>query len=51
MRGSWQEISAEEFARIQDLYGPLAEAVRELVDPTVRSGAGKQAIAAATTAA
>lgn len=50
MRGSWQEISAEEFARIQDLYGPLAEAVRELIDATVRSGAGKQAIAAATTA-
>ncbi len=32
-------ISAEEFDRLQDLYGPLADAVRELIDATVRTGA------------
>ena len=43
-------ISAEEFDRLQDLYGPLAEAVRELIDATVRTGADEGAIAAATAA-
>ena len=43
-------ISAEEFDRLQNLYGPLAEAVRELIDATVRTGADETAIVGATAA-
>jgi acyl-coenzyme A thioesterase PaaI-like protein len=43
-------ISAEEFTRLQDLYGPLAGAVRELIDATVRTAADEDTIAAATAA-
>ena len=39
-----QLISAEEFDRLQDLYGPLAQAVRELIDATVRTGADEATI-------
>lgn len=43
-------ISAEEFDRLHDLYGPLAAAVRELIDATVRTGADEGTIADATAA-
>lgn len=43
-----EAISAEEFERLQGLYGPLAEAVRELIDATVRTEAGEDTIAAAS---
>lgn len=45
-----QFISGEEFDRLQNLYGPLAEAVRGLIDATVRTGADQDAIRAATEA-
>jgi len=37
-------ISAEEFDRLQDLYGPLADAVRDLIDATVRTEADEDTI-------
>lgn len=43
-------ISAEEFDRLQRLYGPLADAVRGLIDATVRTEAGEDTIRAATDA-
>ena len=43
-------ISAEEFDRLQNLYGPLADAVRGLIDATVRTGAGEDTIRSATEA-
>ena len=48
----WEDelISAEEYDRLRDLYGPLAEAVRELIDACVRSGAGPKAVRDATAA-
>ena len=46
----WDVISAVEFQRLQDLYGPLAAAVRELIDATVRTGADERTIADATAA-
>jgi acyl-coenzyme A thioesterase PaaI-like protein len=45
-----QFISAEEFDRLQDLYGPLAQAVRGLIDATVRTGVGEDTIRSATEA-
>lgn len=45
-----QTISAEEFDRLQDLYGPLAAAVRDLIDATVRTRADESAIERATAA-
>ncbi len=45
-----QSISAEEFDRLQNLYGPLADAVRGLIDATVRTGADEEAIRSATAA-
>ena len=45
-----QTISAEEFDRLQDLYGPLAAAVRDLIDATVRTRADESAIGRATAA-
>lgn len=45
-----QFITAEEFDRLQNLYGPLADAVRGLIDATVRTGAGADAIRSATEA-
>ena len=41
-------ISAQEFDRLEDLYRPLARAVRDLIDATVRTDAGEAAIRAAT---
>ena len=43
-----QLISAEEYDRLREVYGPLAEAVRELIDACVRSGAGPQVVRDAT---
>ncbi len=45
-----QLISAAEFDRLQNLYGPLAEAVRGLIDATVRTGADEQTVHDATLA-
>ena len=49
MTGNWEGelISAEEFDRLEDLYRPLAQAVRDLIDATVRTTAGEATIAAA----
>lgn len=49
---NWESefISAEEFDRLQNLYGPLADAVRGLIDATVRTEAGEDTIRAATDA-
>lgn len=46
---NWQGelISAEEFDGLQDLYGPLADAVRDLIDATVRTRADADTIARA----
>jgi acyl-coenzyme A thioesterase PaaI-like protein len=41
-------ISAEEFDRLEDLYRPLAQAVRSLIDATVRTDADEATIRAAT---
>jgi acyl-coenzyme A thioesterase PaaI-like protein len=41
-------ISAEEFDRLEDLYRPLAHAVRTLIDATVRTDADEATIRAAT---
>ena len=40
-------ISAEEFNRLEDLYRPLAHAVRNLIDATVRTDADEATIRAA----
>lgn len=40
-------ISAEEFERLEDMYRPLAQAVRHLIDATVRTDADEQTIRAA----
>ena len=45
-----QLLSAEEFDQMEDLYRPLAQAVRELIDATVRTGADEETIRAATEA-
>lgn len=42
-----QLISAEEFDRLQNLYRPLSQAVRDLIDATVRTGADEATIRAA----
>lgn len=46
----WEEqfLSAEECDRLQELYGPLAEAVRELIDACVRTSAGQATVSDAT---
>lgn len=43
-------VSAEEFERLQQLYRPLADAVRELIDATVRTEADEATVAAAANA-
>lgn len=40
-------ISAEEFNRLEDLYRPLAHAVRKLIDATVRTDADEATVRAA----
>lgn len=52
METRWEgrTITAAEFDRLQDLYGPLADAVRELIDATVRTRADEAAIVAAASA-
>jgi acyl-coenzyme A thioesterase PaaI-like protein len=45
-----ETISAEEFQRLQDRYGPLAQSVRELIDATVRTEADEDTVAAAAAA-
>lgn len=47
---SQQLIDAAEFDRLQQLYGPLADAVRRLIDATVRTVADEATIRAATAA-
>ncbi len=42
-----QLVSAEEFDRLEDMYRPLAQAVRDLIDATVRTGADESTIRAA----
>ena len=49
-RWEGRTISAAEFDRLQNLYGPLADAVRELIDATVRTQADEAAINAAANA-
>lgn len=46
---TWEadEISAAEFERLKDLYGPLAQAVRDLIDATVGSDADETTVRAA----
>lgn len=41
-------VSPEEFDRLQQLYRPLADAVRELIDATVRTAADEVTLAEAT---
>ena len=41
---SFEEISAAEHERLQNLYSPLTESVRRLVQATIRSGADETAI-------
>lgn len=43
-------VSPEEFERLQQRYRPLADAVRELIDATVRTEADEATAAAAATA-
>lgn len=52
MTANWegQLISSQEYDRLQNRYGPLADAVRRLIDATVRTAAGADALRAATTA-
>ena len=45
-----QLISAEEFDRLEDMYRPLAQAVRELIDATVRTAADESTIRTAAEA-
>ncbi|HPX35447.1 MAG TPA: PaaI family thioesterase [Mycobacterium sp.] len=45
-----QLISAEEFDRLEAMYHPLAHAVRQLIDATVRTGADEPTIRAAAEA-
>ena len=45
-----QLISAEEFDRLEQMYHPLAQAVRHLIDATVRTGADEPTIRAAAAA-
>lgn len=42
-----EELAPEEIARQERLYGPLAQAVRELADASIRSRVDDEAIAAA----
>lgn len=43
-------VSAEEFERLEDMYRPLAQAVRHLIDATVRTGADEATLRAAARA-
>ena len=42
-----EDISAEELQRLRALYEPLADSVRELIDATIRTQVGADAVAAA----
>ena len=46
----YQVMSADEHDRLAALYGPLTDAVRELIDATIRTEADQDAIRAARTA-
>jgi Thioesterase superfamily len=50
MEFSFDVISAEEHDRLTALYGPLTEAVRDLIDATIRTEAGEGVIGEARTA-
>ena len=46
----YEVMSADEHDRLAGLYGPLTDAVRELMDATIRTEADRDAITAARTA-
>ena len=46
----YEVMSADEHDRLAGLYGPLTDAVRELIDATIRTEADQDAIVAARTA-
>lgn len=50
MDATLQAISAEEHNRLMALYGPLTDAVRDLIDATIRTEADEDTIRAARTA-
>lgn len=47
MNTTYEVMSAEEHDRLTALYGPLTDAVRDLIDATIRTEADEDAIAAA----
>lgn len=47
---AFEVLSAEEADRVSSLYAPLADAVRELVDATIRTEVGDEAVAQARSA-
>jgi hypothetical protein len=47
VKTSYEVMSSEEHDRLTALYGPLTDAVRDLIDATIRTEAGEDAIAAA----
>jgi len=42
-----ENLSADEVARMRSLYEPLTESVRALIDATIRTEVGEDAVAAA----
>ena len=42
-----ENLSAEDVARLRSIYEPLTESVRALIDATVRTEVGAEAVAAA----
>lgn len=50
--GAWEsaDVSAEEADRLENLYGPLAQAVRALIDVTLRTDADEATVRAARSA-
>lgn len=44
MKTTYEDISAEEHERLTALYGPLTDAVRDLIDATIRTEADEAAI-------
>ncbi|ORV88894.1 thioesterase [Mycobacterium interjectum] len=50
MDATFEVLSAAEAARVTALYTPLADAVRELIDATIRTDAGEDVVAGARAA-
>lgn len=44
---TFQDLSADEVARLRAVYEPLTQSVRELIDATIRTEAGADTVAAA----